>query len=127
MKLRQLTDGVHFIQLIYGIDDEIKDCEFLRQKKIVHDFLNTFQHDIERSKSSDNSDSDFSDTESLRNVTFQILDSGAQLPSEVAEWLDFQALKTKCKENHRQMKKLLRHKQHGSEEQKRHANNHLER
>ncbi|KAJ9598184.1 hypothetical protein L9F63_011133, partial [Diploptera punctata] len=127
VKLRQLTDGTHFIQLIYGADDEIRDCEFLRQKKIVRDFLESFRYDVERAKVSSDSDSDFSDMESFRNVTFQILDNGVRLPADIAEWLDFQALKTKCKQNHREMKKLIRHKQHGTAEQKRHANNHLER
>ena len=88
----------------------------------MNDFLETFRHDIELAKNS--GESDFSD---ISNVTFQILDNGVQLPADIAQWLDFQALKGKCKENHREMKKLLRHKQHGTEEQKRHARNHLER
>nr|CAD7603938.1 unnamed protein product [Timema genevievae] len=50
IKLRQATDGMHFIQLIYGADDTIKDCEFIRQKKIVHDFLETFRDDVERAR-----------------------------------------------------------------------------
>ena len=134
VKLRQVTDGTHFIQLIYGADNDIKDCEFLRQKKIVQDFLDTFRNDIERAKISSSSDDGYSENEnktedsySLHNVTFQILDNGVPLPSDLSEWLDFEILKQRCRENHREMKRLLRHKQHGTEEQKRHANNHLER
>ncbi|XP_069703766.1 uncharacterized protein [Periplaneta americana] len=132
VKLRQLTDGIHFIQLIYGADKDLRDCEFLRQKKIVRDFLESFRKDIERAKMS-STESDTSEDElggdiySFRNVTFQILDNGVPLPSDIAEWLDFESLKQQCKENHREMKKLLRQTQHGTEEQKRHANNHLER
>ncbi|GFG40262.1 hypothetical protein Cfor_10084, partial [Coptotermes formosanus] len=134
VKLRQVTDGTRFIQLIYGTDNDIKDCEFLRQKKIVQDFLDTFRKDVERAKISSSSDKDYSESEvkteddySFRNVTFQILDNGLPLPSDVSEWLDFEGLKQRCKENHREMKRLLRHKEHGTEEQKRHASNHLER
>lgn len=132
VKLRQVTDGIHFIQLIYGADNDIRDCEFLRQKKIVQDFLDTFRKDVESAKISSNSD--YSETEgktgniySFRNVTFQILDSGVPLPSDISEWLNFEDLKHRCKENHREMKRLLRHKQHGTEEQKRRAKDHLER
>jgi hypothetical protein len=106
----------------------------LRQKKIVQDFLETFRNDVERAKISSSSDTGYSETEnktediySLHNVTFQILDNGVPLPSDVSEWLDFEVLKQRCRENHREMKRLLRHKQHGTEEQKRHASNHLER
>jgi hypothetical protein len=135
VKLRQVTDGTHFIQLIYGADNEIRDCEFLRQKKIVRHFLDTFRKDIERAKVSINSENDYSEIEdetdediySFNNVTLQILDNGVPLPADISEWLDFEYLKQQCRENHRQMKKLLRHKEHGTSEQKRHANNHLER
>ncbi|PNF23954.1 hypothetical protein B7P43_G10045 [Cryptotermes secundus] len=135
VKLRQVTDGSHFIQLIYGADNEIRDCEFLRQKKIVQDFLETFRKDIERAKVSINRENDYSEIEneteediySFNNVTFQILDNGVPLPTDLSEWLDFEDLKQRCRENHREMKRLLRHKQHGTSEQKRHANNHLER
>jgi hypothetical protein len=134
VKLRQVTDGTHFIQLIYGADNDIKDCEFLSQKKIVRDFLDTFRKDVERAKVSSNSDNDYSatedkteDTYSFRNVTFQILDNGVPLSSDVSKWLDFEDLKQRCRENHREMKRLLRHKKHGTEEQKRDASNHLER
>jgi hypothetical protein len=135
VKLRQVTDGTHFIQLIYGADNEIRDCEFLRQKKIVRDFLDTFRKDLERARLSTNSESDYSDIDdetgedihSFNNVTFQILDNGVPLPADLAEWLDFEDLKQRCRENHREMKALLRHRDHGTQEQKRHAKNHLER
>jgi hypothetical protein len=101
----------------------------------VRDFLESFRKDTERAKISGSSGNDHSETEdetkediySFRNVTFQILDSGAALPADIAEWLDFEDLKERCRQNHREMKKLLRHRRHGTLEQKRHANNHLER
>jgi hypothetical protein len=135
VKLRQVTDGTHFIQLIYGADNEIRDCEFLRQKKIVRDFLQSFRKDIERAEISSSSENDYSEAEdeteediySFRNVTFQILDNGFPLPSDISEWLNFESLKQQCEKNHREMKKLLRHKQHGTDEQKRRANSHIER
>jgi hypothetical protein len=101
----------------------------------VRDFLDTFRKDIERARVSIKSENDYSESEdetgeniySFSNVTFQILDNGAPLPADVSEWLDFEDLRQRCRENHREMKRLLRHKEHGTAEQKRHAENHLER
>ncbi|XP_021942221.1 uncharacterized protein LOC110841215 isoform X2 [Zootermopsis nevadensis] len=131
VKLRQVTDGTHFIQLIYGADNEIRDCEFLRQKKIVRHFLESFRKDIQRAVIPSGGENYYSedaeDGQSFRNVTFQILDRGFPLPSDISEWLNFEKLKQQCEKIHREMKKLLRHKDHGTEAQKRHANNNLER
>ncbi|KAJ8980963.1 hypothetical protein NQ317_013415 [Molorchus minor] len=38
IKFRQLTDGKHFIQLIYDEDDQLRDCEFGHQKDQIKSF-----------------------------------------------------------------------------------------
>uniref|UniRef100_A0A1B6C456 Phospholipase A2 n=1 Tax=Clastoptera arizonana TaxID=38151 RepID=A0A1B6C456_9HEMI len=108
LKLRQVTDGVHFIQLIYSGDGVLRDCEYIRQREAVQSFLETFHTSVE----------------SRGNIT--TLDKTG-LPKEVAEWLDYQKLKDQCKRNHKQLKRLARRKMHGSEHQKRKANRDLER
>ncbi|XP_068085639.1 uncharacterized protein GIIIspla2 isoform X3 [Anabrus simplex] len=118
VKLRQVTDGTHFIQLIYSADDELRDCEYIRQKKIVSHFLDSFREDVEHAKEGE---------DEFRNVTFQRLDYGEVLPADIASWLDYSGLKQQCKDKHRELKKLLRHKTHGDEEEKRHALEHIER
>lgn len=47
LSLWQLSDGRSFIQMIYTSDGQLMDCEYLRQKKLVADFLNRFYAEIE--------------------------------------------------------------------------------
>nr|CAD7204493.1 unnamed protein product [Timema douglasi] len=145
---------MHFIQLIYGADDTIKDCEFIRQKKIVHDFLETFRDDVERARMTSTLDDERTvrvarvgdddkthyedvsaalyedaedETTGFRNVTFRVLEGGSPLPSEVAAWLDYESLKSQCKKSHQELKKLVRRQRHGTEEEKKDASDHIER
>uniref|UniRef100_A0A8D8IAV1 phospholipase A2 n=2 Tax=Culex pipiens TaxID=7175 RepID=A0A8D8IAV1_CULPI len=47
LSLWQLSDGRSFIQMIYTSDGQLMDCEYLRQKKLVADFLSRFYAEIE--------------------------------------------------------------------------------
>lgn len=47
LSLWQLSDGRSFIQMIYTSDGQLMDCEYLRQKKLIADFLNRFYAEIE--------------------------------------------------------------------------------
>lgn len=51
LKLRQLTDGSHFIQLIYTFDNKLQDCEYIKEKTAVRKFLETFKNEVEKAKS----------------------------------------------------------------------------
>ncbi|EEB11879.1 phospholipase A2, putative [Pediculus humanus corporis] len=46
LKLRQLTDGINFIQLIYNSDNQIQDCDYVKEKKSVEKFLFNFYEDL---------------------------------------------------------------------------------
>lgn len=133
--LRQVTDGSHFIQLIYSDDGAtLRDCEYLRRKDVVQRFLDSFRLDVERARAASDPDyimdpdtSEENALDTYRNATFRVLDSNTKLPTEVAAWLDYGDLKETCKRNHRQIKELVHHKQHGTSEQRHHAEEQLER
>ncbi|KAK6626217.1 hypothetical protein RUM43_006524 [Polyplax serrata] len=167
LKLRQLTDGVHFIQLIYTFDNRVQDCEYLRQKTVIDKFLSTFRSDVNRAKitkqideenvideeeqpeeeeeEDDDSDEYLDGDESsieryspdleneehfgseFRNVTFQIIHPGDDLPADLAEWMNYTHLKKKCRENHRILKKLAHDSRHGDERRRKRADERLAR
>lgn len=130
-----MTDGSHFIQLIYSDDGAtLRDCEYLRRHDVVQRFLDSFRIDVERARSASDPDYimdvDASEDNALdiyRNATFKVLQSKDQLPYEISNWLNYGELKEACKRNHRLIKELVHHKHHGSSEQKRHAEEQLER
>ena len=137
--LRQVTDGSHFIQLIYSGDGaKLRDCEYLRRRDVVRKFLDTFKLDVERARAASDPDYHMEDQQDVeeddnvlmdtyRNVTFRVLKSRAELPHGVAKWLDYPALKEACKRNHHQIKELVHHKHHGTKEQRNQALQQLER
>ncbi|KAK4873840.1 hypothetical protein RN001_013200 [Aquatica leii] len=98
--LRQLTDGKHFIQLIYDDRDNILDCEYLHQKDEVELFEIKFDEDINKSTS---------------NLTIETLDN-RRLPENIRKWFNFSHLRNLCRKNHKRIKKTLRESeiQHGS-------------
>ncbi|GAB0092140.1 hypothetical protein DMENIID0001_071110 [Sergentomyia squamirostris] len=51
LSLWQLTDGNLFLQFIYSSDDKIIDCEYIREKHHIHDFISKFNGDVTMAKS----------------------------------------------------------------------------
>lgn len=92
MKLRQVTDGSHIVQMIYGSDGDLKNCEHVRQKAAVRGFLTSFKEAMGN----------------RANVT--LISKGDPLPADTASWLDFETLKALCKRNKRMLKKISRRK-----------------
>lgn len=98
LTLRQVTDGARLLQLIYESDADadgegggggvLRDCEVVRRRRVVADFLLGFRRGLERG----------------RNVTLTPLD--AALPEDVARWLDFRRLREQCQSRHRQLRRL---------------------
>ncbi|KAK7862397.1 hypothetical protein R5R35_004172 [Gryllus longicercus] len=131
--LRQLTDGVHFIQLIYSADEALRDCEFVRQRPVVRDFLRAFREDVARAHAAEAGAAAAgaeagAEELALRNVTFRAL--GAErsaLPDDVARWLDYPLLRARCQRSHRELRRLAHRQRHGSADEKRHAQEHIER
>ncbi|XP_055707000.1 uncharacterized protein LOC129804039 isoform X2 [Phlebotomus papatasi] len=51
LSLWQLTDGHLFLQFIYSGDDKIIDCEYIRQKHHIQDFISKFNRDVTMAQS----------------------------------------------------------------------------
>lgn len=118
LRLRQLTDGRHLVQLIYNQNGAIQDCEYITQQKSVRNFLKTLRKELklaldeEGYKLTENS-FDFEQEKfyrHFRNVTFKILKVGDSLPTDVAVWLDYEKLRDECIEKHNEMKLIMENK-----------------
>ena len=108
LRLRQVSDGTHFIQLIYTGDGVLRDCEYIRQKQAVRAFLESIKATVE----------------TRGNVTRLETSS---LPPDVAEWLSYPKLREQCRRIHRQLKRLARRKAGGSERDKKRAEKDIQR
>ncbi|XP_052125527.1 group 3 secretory phospholipase A2 [Frankliniella occidentalis] len=112
LHLRQVTDGRHFVQLIYSGEDELRDCEYVTHAPTVHAFLDTFRHDMEAVRHGGGGDA------GARNVTVRVLGDDEALPDDLAAWLDYPRLREACEENHNQIRRLLDGHQRGEESAK---------
>lgn len=100
LRLRQITDGERFVQLIYGPEGEIRDCEAVTLNSTVTRFLEKFKDDVERIR--------LGQTNLGSNVTARVLGTREDLPDDVADWLHMPKLLRACRRSHRQMRNLLR-------------------
>ncbi|XP_064075773.1 uncharacterized protein LOC113396869 isoform X3 [Vanessa tameamea] len=116
LKLRQLTDGRHLIQIIYTPNGAIQDCEYIKEGKSTRNFLKTLRKELklaldeESYRLSEKSSNKFEDEKFYRhfgNVTFRILKDGENLPPDVADWLNYDRLKNECFERHEQLTYML--------------------
>lgn len=46
----QLSNGIAFIQMIYAQGEELIDCEYVRQKSFISDFLKQFYDEVNQAK-----------------------------------------------------------------------------
>jgi hypothetical protein len=120
--LRQLSDGRHFIQLIYSEGGTtLHDCEYLRTRNVTRNFLRRFKGDEARARAAP-------DVERFdvapQNVSFAALTMAATPPEA---WLDYGALAAACRKSHRQVRSLLQHREHGADRERDLANNQLSR
>lgn len=97
LHLWQLTNGVAFIQMIYSKDDELIDCEYVRQKSFVRDFLSKFHGEIAVARARNftapaprrrhhhrhHADEDVALTDALQD--FRALTLGSEAQEEVAD------------------------------------------
>nr|XP_026490722.1 uncharacterized protein LOC113396869 isoform X3 [Vanessa tameamea] len=116
LKLRQLTDGRHLIQIIYTPNGAIQDCEYIKEGKSTRNFLKTLRKELklaldeESYRLSEKSSNKFEDEKFYRhfgNVTFRILKDGENLPPDVADWLNYDRLKNECFERHEELTYML--------------------
>ncbi|XP_050676621.1 uncharacterized protein LOC126973404 isoform X1 [Leptidea sinapis] len=116
LKLRQLTDGRHLIQLIYTPNGVIQDCEYITEVKSTRNFLKTMRKELKLALD----ETTFRITEHTRttdnekfyrhfgNVTVTLLTDGELPPDEA--WLNYDRLKMECFERHEQLKYMMENK-----------------
>ncbi|XP_045489677.1 uncharacterized protein LOC111000927 isoform X3 [Pieris rapae] len=124
LKLRQMTDGSHLIQIIYTPNGAIQDCEYITDAKTTRNFLKTLRRELKLALDEEA----FRITEKRKNVTederfyrhfgnmtFRLLTEGEMLPSDIASWLDYDRLKMECFERHEELKYMMENKNKYSE------------
>ncbi|KAM3956848.1 uncharacterized protein ACR2FA_009155, partial [Aphomia sociella] len=124
LKLRQLTDGRHLLQVIYAPNGAIQDCEVITQGRSARNFLKTLRKELKLALDEESyrilqKDSRNLDNEKFfrhfNNMTVKILKNGQKLPSDVAEWLNYDRLKIECLERHKEMTLMMENRNKVSE------------
>ncbi|XP_049951981.1 uncharacterized protein LOC126461788 isoform X2 [Schistocerca serialis cubense] len=126
--LRQVTDGSGFLQLIYGAEGELHDCEFVAGRPAADAFLRSFHSDVQRAAGGGRREHRHEAADAaLANVTFQVLPEGSPLPAEVSSWLDMRRLRAQCRDKHRELRRLARWHRRGGPRQRARADLQLNR
>ncbi|XP_031766453.2 uncharacterized protein LOC113510121 isoform X3 [Galleria mellonella] len=124
LKLRQLTDGRHLVQMIYAPNGDIQDCEHITQGRSARNFLKTLRKELklaldeETYRILERNPHNFDNENFYRhfyNMTVRILKNGEGLPSDVVEWLDYDRLKTECLQRHEEMTYMMENRNKVSE------------
>ncbi|KAG7298595.1 hypothetical protein JYU34_018244 [Plutella xylostella] len=119
LRLRQLTDGRHLVQIIYSQHGDIQDCEYITERKSARNFLKNLRKELKLALDEENSKIMRGDTASesdekfyrhFGNVTFRILRNGERLPPDVAGWFNYDKLKVECLKRHEELKYMLENK-----------------
>ncbi|XP_049856749.1 uncharacterized protein LOC126336773 isoform X1 [Schistocerca gregaria] len=126
--LRQVTDGSGFLQLIYGAEGELRDCEFVAGRRAAESFLRSFHSDVQRAAGGGRRQHRREAPDAaLTNVTFQVLPEGSPLPAEVSSWLNMGRLRAQCRDKHRELRRLARWHRRGGPRQRARADLQLNR
>ncbi|CAB3232190.1 unnamed protein product [Arctia plantaginis] len=115
LKLRQLTDGRHLIQVIYSQNGDLQDCEYITQERTARSFLKTLRKELksaldEKIYSLNNKNSENIEEKFYRhfgNVSFRILRKNDSLPPDISSWLQYDKLKMECLRRHEEMKYMI--------------------
>nr|XP_049704141.1 uncharacterized protein LOC110382501 isoform X2 [Helicoverpa armigera] len=119
LKLRQLTDGRHLVQVIYTQNGDIQDCEYITQGKSARNFLKTLRKELKLALDEEifrivnkqpNNVEDEKFYRHFGNVTFRILKDGDRLPPDISNWLDYDKLKMECLKRHEELKYMMENK-----------------
>ncbi|XP_061384988.1 uncharacterized protein LOC116776981 isoform X5 [Danaus plexippus] len=125
LKLRQLSDGRHLIQIIYTSDGEIQDCEYISGRP-AREFLRSLRKELKQALDEETSriyqrDKDIGDEKFYRtfgNVTFRVL-RNEKLPSDISNWMDYDRLKQECFQRHEQLKYMMENRDNSNHQRKR--------
>ncbi|CAH2987596.1 unnamed protein product [Chilo suppressalis] len=115
LKLRQLTDGRHLVQMIYAPNGEIQDCEFITQRKNARNFLKSLRKELKQALDEEgyrlSQKKTIVESEKFfrhfRNMTVRLLKKGEGLPQDVASWFHYDRLKMKCIHRHQELTYMM--------------------
>nr|XP_032526195.1 uncharacterized protein LOC116776981 isoform X1 [Danaus plexippus plexippus] len=124
LKLRQLSDGRHLIQIIYTSDGEIQDCEYISGRP-AREFLRSLRKELKQALDEETSriyqrDKDIGDEKFYRtfgNVTFRVL-RNEKLPSDISNWMDYDRLKHECFQRHEQLKYMMENRDNSNHQRR---------
>ncbi|XP_061384986.1 uncharacterized protein LOC116776981 isoform X3 [Danaus plexippus] len=124
LKLRQLSDGRHLIQIIYTSDGEIQDCEYISGRP-AREFLRSLRKELKQALDEETSriyqrDKDIGDEKFYRtfgNVTFRVL-RNEKLPSDISNWMDYDRLKQECFQRHEQLKYMMENRDNSNHQRR---------
>lgn len=104
LTLLQVTDGHHFIQLIYDSGWQLRDCEYLKSAKAVDEFYEAFAADLDCPQQRQQQRGN--DTRAF----LLLQDGGGNLTRPDAT--DYASLRRECKGLHQRIREVARH--HGA-------------
>lgn len=151
LSLWQLSYDDTFIQMIYSLDNDLLDCEYLKGRNFAEEFVQKFYDEIERAKHlhkfsvsiftlpkirhrihrnvskvdiAMNSDDEIF---GMKNISYRPLNTMNDVPDDLAVILNYENLKTQCDNNHRQMMQIIDDSQSKDQIKQINATNHLNR
>ncbi|CAL1281521.1 unnamed protein product [Larinioides sclopetarius] len=101
LTLLQVTDGRHFIQLIYDSGWELRDCEYLKSAKSVDEFFEAFAGDVNCPRQ-----------KQILNETRSPTDPEGRLDIVKPDVTDYGALRRECRTLHKKVRELTLHNNH---------------
>lgn len=100
LTLLQVTDGRHFIQLIYDSGWELRDCEYLKSAKSVDEFYEAFAADIDCPQQQP-----FNETRLL--FLHESISSNSNLSKP--DVTDYSSLRRECRNLHKKIREMTLH------------------
>jgi hypothetical protein len=119
LKLRQLTDGRHLVQVIYAPNGEVQDCEFITQAKSARNFLKNLRKELKLALDEEGyrltqgtikSVEDEKFFRHFRNMTLRLLKKDERLPEDISDWFNYHRLKMECLRRQEEMTHMMEHR-----------------
>lgn len=131
MSLWQLSYDDSFIQVIYSLDNDLLDCEYLRGRNFAEEFVQKFYDEIERADNLHKFSTSalalpklrhhihrnvskvaitmdiYDEIFGMKDISYQPLSTMNDVPDDLAVILSYENLKTQCDKNHRQMMQTI--------------------
>ncbi|XP_035228922.1 uncharacterized protein LOC118201019 [Stegodyphus dumicola] len=102
LTLLQVTDGRHFIQLIYDSGWELRDCEYLKSARAVDEFYEYFAADIDCPH------------QKAWNESRILPEEDDNFTSSKPDVTDYGSLRRECRTLHKRVRELAQHHSHSS-------------